>query len=39
MDGNEVDFAGWLWFVFKKTGMDTSELFEDCRKLCAERLI
>lgn len=39
MDENEVDFAGWLWFVFKKTGMDTSELFEDCRKLCAERLI
>lgn len=25
--------------VQEKTGMDTSELFEDCRKLCAERLI
>lgn len=39
MDGNEGDFAGRLCFVFKKTGVDTNELFEDFRRLCAERLI
>lgn len=39
MDENERDFAGRLCSVFKKTGIDSNESFEDLRKLCAERLI